>query len=124
MVPLPSKDHRDFPVLQSSAVPILKLPKMARRIKLRSPIDTRQAQEILKTTKTDGIVASMGSELAAFGRDEDLLTAFSEQGAEIEGTIELDIAEDSWALGLVYDALVRAICREQPLVPSISSHLY
>jgi len=119
MVPIPSGDAHVFPVLQSSAVPILKLPVTARRIKLNKSIDTRQAQIILKNSRKPGVVASLGSELAAFGRDDDLLAAFSDQGAKILGTIGLDIVKDGWAMGLVYDALVNAICRNQPLVPRL-----
>lgn len=111
MVPIPSGDRRAFPVLQSSAVPILEIPKAARRIKLNKPISTQEAQMILKASRKIGIVASAGRELAAFGRDNDLLAAFSDQGAEIAGTIELDIIAEGWAMGLVYDALVQAICR-------------
>lgn len=123
--PLPTGDHLNFPVLQSSALPLVQLPKLARKIKLGSPLDTRQAQEILRASQKMGAVASTGSELAAFGADADLLIAFAEQDAELAGTIELNIAEDSWAMGLVYDALVRAICRDQPLAPRLrrSGHL-
>lgn len=125
MVPIPSVDHRTFPVLQSSAVPILEIPKTARRIKLNKAIDTREAQQILKASHKIGVVASLGHELAAFGRDDDLLAAFAEQGAEIAGAVELDITNDGWALGLVYDALVQAICRDQPLLPRLrrSGHI-
>jgi hypothetical protein len=125
MVPIPLGDHHAFPVLQSSVLPILNLPKIARRIKLRVPIDTRQAQDILKTSRKVGVVSSLGRELAAFGRDDELLAVFADQGAEIAGTIELDVGSESWAMGLVYDALVRAICRDQPLVPRLgrSGHM-
>ncbi len=125
MVPLPSVEHSAFPVLQSSAVPILEIPKSARRITLSKAIDTREAQSILRASRKNGVVASLGHELAAFGRDDDLLAAFVEQGAEIAGVIELDIGNAGWALGLVYDALVQAICRDQPLLPRLrhSGHL-
>lgn len=119
MVPIPLGEHRRFPVLQSSGLPILELPKAARKITLKTPIDTQQAQKILKESRNQGVVASLGNELAAFGRDTDLLSAFADHGAEVAGTINLDIAEDSWAMGLVYDALVQAICRDQPLVPRL-----
>ncbi|MGK7652252.1 SIR2 family protein [Roseovarius sp. B08] len=117
--PLPTGDHLRFPVLQSSALPLIEWPKFARKIKLSSSLDTRQAQEVLKVSQKMGAVASTGRELAAFGADDDLLVAFAEQGAELAGTIDLNIAEDSWAMGLVYDALVHAICREQALAPRL-----
>nr|WP_317054533.1 SIR2 family protein [Roseovarius sp. W115]MDV2928079.1 SIR2 family protein [Roseovarius sp. W115] len=119
MVPIPSGDRRAFPVLQSSAVPIIEMPEVARRIKLNKSITTQEAQMTLKASRKTGIVASVGHELAAFGRDEDLLAAFSDHGAEIAGTIELNIVDESWAMGLVYDALVHAICRTQPILPRL-----
>ena len=58
-----------------------------------------------------------GQELTAFGADEDLLTAFASHGAKIEGTITLSPESDSLHLGLMYDALVRALTRGRPLRP-------
>jgi hypothetical protein len=53
--------------------------------------------------------------LAAFGTNADLERAFASVGGRITGTIELDPDKDSWAHGLLYDALVRALCRGRPL---------
>ncbi len=40
-------------------------------------------------------------------------------GAKIEGTVALDATKDSWAHGLLYDALVKALSRYRPLVPRL-----
>lgn len=114
-VPLPEQEKRKFPVLQCSAIPILSMPKEARKISINEPLTTLKARELIKEAKIWAIVACNGKEIAAFGRDEDLLKAFSPFEAKIEGNIELNPNTESWARGLLYDALVRAICRDQPL---------
>jgi hypothetical protein len=64
-------------------------------------------------------VASAGSHLAAFGKDEELGAAFKSAGATLGGQLLLEPEQDSWALGLLYDALVRAVCRGKPLHPRL-----
>lgn len=59
--------------------------------------------------------AGTTSTLAAFGIDETLSRALAPLGPSLAGDIALDISRDSWAKGLVYDALVRALCRGLPL---------
>lgn len=114
-VPLPTKEHSAFPVLRCSAVPVLEMPRVARRIKVEKPMTTADARQMLRDADVWGIVASTGREIAAFGDDEALLRAFAPAGGRIDGTLNLAPAEDSWALGLLYDALTRAVCRNRPL---------
>ena len=118
-VPLPQQEKRKFPVLQCSAVPILSMPKEARKIIVNEPITTAKARALIKEAKVWVIVACNGKEIAAFGKDEDILKVFGPFGAKLEGTIELNPNAESWARGLLYDAIVRAICRYKPL----SAHL-
>jgi NAD-dependent SIR2 family protein deacetylase len=117
--PLPQQEKRKFPVLQCSAVPILSMPKQSRKITVNEPLTTLKARELIKEAKVWAIVACNGKEIAAFGKDEDLLKAFAPLGAKLEGNIELNPNTESWARGLLYDAIIRAICRHQPL----SAHL-
>jgi NAD-dependent SIR2 family protein deacetylase len=114
-VPLPQEEKKQFPVLQCSAVPILSMPKESRRITVNEPLTTAKARELIKEAKVWAIVACNGKEIAAFGKDEDLLKVFAPFGAKLEGNIELNPNNESWARGLLYDAIVRAICRNQPL---------
>ncbi len=76
---------------------------------------TAEARQMLRDADVWGVVASTGREIAAFGDDEALLRAFAPAGGRIDGTLNLTPAEDSWALGLLYDALTRAVCRNRPL---------
>lgn len=108
-----------FPVLRCSALPVLQLPQAARRLVVRRPVTSGEARKALKAGGFRGIVAARGQEIAAFGADEDLLEALKQWGAELGGEQTLDPRTDSWALGLIYDALVRALTRGRPLRPRL-----
>lgn len=114
-VPLPTAERRKFPVLQCSALPVLSLPTLALRIQLDEPVTIIRVRELLREAQVRCIVAGAGRELAAFGANADVERAFGSVGGRITGTIVLDPDKDSWARGLLYDALVRALCRGRPL---------
>lgn len=113
--PLPQVAVLDLPVLRCSALPVLSMPQRARRIRLQRSLTTREAREVLREKNVRAVVASVGTDLAAFGADDKLLDAFSADGAEIAGTIDLLPTEDSWALGLLYESLAKALSRGRPL---------
>ena len=108
-----------FPVLRCSALPVLELPRTARRLVLRRPVTSREARKALRAGGFRGIVAARGQKIAAFGADEDLLKALKQWGAELDGEEPLDPLIDSWAFGLIYEALVRALTRGRPLRPRL-----
>lgn len=114
-VPLPIGDARKFPVLRCSALLIRQMPLVARRLTLVSSASTAKVRELLKEAKVYAVAASMGREVAAFGPDDQLVAALASLGARLDGTIELKPDVDSWALGLLYDALTKALCRNRPL---------
>lgn len=118
-LPLPTREHRPFPVLQCSAIPILSMPKEARRIEINTAITTVRARELVREARIKAVVASFGREIAAFGSDAELLKAFAPVEGRIAGTIKLNPDADSWALGLLYDALIWALSRGKPLVPQL-----
>lgn len=118
-LPLPEREHRPFPVLQCSAIPILSMPKEARRIKINTAITTVRARELVREVRTRAVVASIGHEIAAFGSDAELLKAFAPVGGQIAGTIELHPETDSWAKGLLYDALIWALSKRKHLLPRL-----
>lgn len=121
LVPLPSQEIRQFPVLQSSALQILEMPKHARKITLERSLTTPEARKLLKLARRSGVVSSLGKEIAVFGRDVDFLEAWRDFGPSLSGTINLEIDNNSWAKGLVYDALTTAICADKPLHPRLSN---
>lgn len=118
-LPLPTREYRPFPVLQCSAIPVLSMPKLARRIEVSTAITTARARELVREARAKAVVASIGHEIAAFGSDAELLQIFAPLGGRITGTIELHPKTDSWALGLLYDALIWALCRRRPLLPKL-----
>tara|TARA_R110002051_G_scaffold140454_6_gene213415 strand:+ start:40568 stop:42304 length:1737 start_codon:yes stop_codon:yes gene_type:complete len=118
-LPLPVRELRRFPVLQCSAIPILSMPKVARRIEVNTAITTVRARELVREARARAIVVYTGREVAAFGSDAELLKIFASVGGRIAGTIELHPETDSWAKGLLYDALVWALSRRRPLLPKL-----
>jgi len=119
-VTVPTTSVALFPVLQCSALPVLELPSTARRIELSKESTTPAVQALLRVAgirKT--AIACIGREAAAFGRDAELLQGLSSLGPKLGGEIPLDPVNDSWALGLLYDAFARALSRTRPLMPQL-----
>ena len=114
-VNLPNTEARQFPVLRYSALLIESLPRVARRMTLAQAATSPAVRALLKEQRCRAVVAANGRELAVFGKDEEVLAALAPLGAQIAGTVELDATRDSWALGLLYDALVKALSRYRPL---------
>lgn len=105
------------PVLRLSAMPLLGMPNSARRISLKAPAPIGDVRALLKQASVWATVGQAGGAdtLAAFGGDDPMLRALAPLGPTLVGEVALDIARDSWAKGVVYDALVRAFCRGLPL---------
>lgn len=116
-VRLPTAEARPFPVLRYSALLVERLPSAARRIALTEPTTSLAARELLKAKNCRATVAANGRELAVFGKDQDILEALAPLGAKAAGTVALNPDSESWALGLLYDALVRSLARQRPLIP-------
>jgi len=116
-VPLQRQAALKAPVLRLSALPVFHMPRSARKIILDSKAGIADVRALLKQ---DGVRATVGqaghaATLAAFGDDALIKKALAPLGAKLAGEITLDIAKDSWAKGVIYDALVRALCRDFPL---------
>lgn len=120
-VKLPTTEARHFPVLRYSALLVETMPRNARRITLAEPTTSPAVRELLKAKSRKAIVAANGRELAVFGRDKDILEALAPLGAKLAGEVAVDPANDSWALGLLYDALARGLARGRPSFPGTSA---
>lgn len=116
-VNLPAGKAQDFPVLRYSALLIDSLPRVARRVVLAHALSTPEARAMLKANDCRARVAAHGRELAVFGNDEDIVAALASVGGQLAGTVELNPTQDSWALGLLYEALTKALSRQRPLMP-------
>lgn len=119
-VPLTKEWQCKTPVLRLSAIPVVRMPLVARRIALSKMPTISEARESLRSAGVWATVAVAGSSLAAFGRDSELIHALQAFGPSVTGEIALNPASDSWALGLLYDALVHAVCRGKPLYPRLT----
>ena len=119
-VQIPSARARAFPVLRYSAILLQSLPTVARRIKLSRATTSAEVREIFKANGYRATAAALGREIAVFGRDQEIIDALAPLSPSLAGTIDLDPAADSWAMGLLYDALVRSLARQRPLIPRYS----
>lgn len=118
-VQIPNARARKFPVLRYSAVLLETMPTTARRIRLTQSATSAEVREIFKAKQCRAAAAALGRELAVFGRDQEILDALALLGPSLAGTIDLDPAADSWAMGLLYDTLVRSLARQRPLIPRL-----
>jgi hypothetical protein len=118
-VKLPDVQARRFPVLRYSALLIESLPRNARRMTLTQATTSPAVRELLKEHRCRAAIAANGRELAVFGNDKAVLSALASLGPQIAGTVALDVVSDSWAHGLLYDALVKALSRYRYLVPRL-----
>lgn len=115
-VQIPNAKARAFPVLRYSAILLQLMPTAARRIRLSQPTTSTEVREIFKAKGCRATAAALGRELAVFGRDLEILDALAPLGPSLAGTINLDPVADSWAMGLLYDTLVRSLARQRPLI--------
>ena len=118
-IPVRTAEARKFPVLRLSALLVESLPITARRVALGRPSSIVEVREMLKATKCRSAVAMVGNELAAFGKDAEILASLHILKPVLNGHWTLDPVQDSWALGLIYDALLRALARRRPLIPRL-----
>jgi len=116
-VNLPDTEARSFPVLRYSALMIESLPRTARRMTLAQATTSLAVRAMLKEQRCRAVVAANGRELAVFGRDQQVLGALAPLGPQLAGMVDLEATRDSWALGLLYDALVKALSRYRPVIP-------
>jgi len=116
-VQIPNAKARAFPVLRYSAILLESMPTEARLIRVSRSTTSAEVREVFKATKCRATAAALGRELAVFGRDQDILDALAPLGPSLAGTIDLNPAADSWAMGLLYDTLVRSLARQRPLIP-------
>ena len=116
-VQIPHAKARAFPVLRYSAILLQSMPTAARRVRLSQSTTSAEVREIFKAKGYRAAAAVLGRELAVFGRDQEILDALAPLGPSLAGTIDLDPVADSWAVGLLYDTLVRSLARQRPLIP-------
>lgn len=115
-LPMPRSEARETPVLRCTALPLGVLPAEARCFRLAAEISLTDVRKALRAARARVIVARTGRDYAAIGSDADLLAALAAYGPELVGTVPLNPEADSWARGLIYDALIYALCNGRPLM--------
>lgn len=116
---IPRHEARKDPVLRCSAVRLLALPDVARRVELAKGVTVTEVRAKLKEHRARATLVMAGHHWAAFGADADILSALADFGPKLQGTVPLTPAQDSWAMGLLYDALTKGLCRGRPMHPRL-----
>ncbi len=76
-VQIPHAKARAFPVLRYSAILLQSMPAAARRIRLSQSTTSAEVREIFRAKGCRATAAALGRELAAFGRDQEILDALA-----------------------------------------------
>ena len=119
-VDLPSSGSALFPIVRCSALELLGVPDKAREVTLDSPITTAEARRAIKATGVWATVVSLGRKLLVFGPDDGIEQAFAAFGGELGTAVPLNPVDNSSDLGLLYDAIARAVVRGRSLRPLLS----
>ena len=107
-----------WPVIRLNALAFVEWPNVARLVRCQIG-GTREVRDAITRTGADVVAGRRYAGVVGFGRDEEMRKAFAG-----EGTVELDLfnidparlSTDTSELGLLYDAIVRALARERPLL--------
>ena len=113
----PTSHAATLPAVRCSALELLSLPETAREVTLDRALTSAEARQLVRDADVWATLASYGRRLVVFGPDDAIMRVFAPLGGKLAGTVALDPAERSTDLGLVYDALVKAIVRHRPLRP-------
>jgi hypothetical protein len=115
-VAIPIRTEVDYPILRTSALPVLSIADEARLIRISKPQSTQELRAVLREQRQSRVlVAARGNQVAAFGSVADLLSGLAPLQPQLIGTVPLNPLSDSWALGLLYEALVRGLAWNRPL---------
>ena len=120
-VSVPKSSGTTFPIVRCSALELLELPSEAREVTVDESLTSAEARELVKQAGIRATVASVGRHVLAFGADDDIKRAFTPVGGRLAGIAQLDPGANSTHRGLIYDALVRAVTRRQPLAARLRS---
>jgi hypothetical protein len=115
--PLPERGGA-WPVVRLNALPVIEAPTVCRLIDCKVG-GTGEVRDAVDAAGVDLIVGRRQSGVIAFGRNCDALKVFEPLGIK---TFDLHPIEtrrlryESAELGLLYEALAKALCRQRPLI--------
>jgi hypothetical protein len=116
---VPARSAGGFPVLRLNALLLESYPTTARRIGVSGIGGTREVKDAIVAAGVDAIAHRRHDGIVAFGADAALRTAFASFSPTDWDQAPLDpLAGPPTDVGLLYDAIVRAIARRSPfLIP-------
>lgn len=123
--PLPSVRGR-WPVLRINALPVTAYPTLCRKIVCKIE-GTKEVREAVEKAGADAVAVRRKVGVLAFGSDVEVRRAFTEFGITEYDVHAIEVRRlryESAELGLLYDALGRAIKRERPVTGTRSAGHY
>lgn len=116
--PLPTAGTA-FPVIRTNALPVVAWPQTARLVECEIG-GSREVREAVEQTGADVIAARRQAGVVAFGSDEEMRKAFAGHKIQQLGLYSIEKQRlgywDSVELGLLSEAISRALVRDLPLV--------
>jgi hypothetical protein len=114
----PFNDAKTFPVIRLNALPITEYPSITRLIECTVG-GTKEVIAAVEASGSKAIAARTTKGVIAFGTDAELRKAFDSFGITNFDLHKIDaerLQRQSAELGLIYEALLRAITRTSPLI--------
>jgi hypothetical protein len=123
-IPAPGKS---WPLVRLNAFPIVETPALCRRV-VCTIGGAKAVREAVIASESKIIATRRNVGVLAFGRDEDVRSTFESYGItefDLHGLDAKRLRNESTELGLLYDAVARALARSHPLIghPSRRGHL-
>lgn len=115
--PLPAPQG-GWPVIRLNALPLLSWPSVCRRVVCEIG-GAREVRQAIADAQTDLVAARRDVGVIAFGSDVEIRRTFERHNVtnfDIHSIEPARLQRDTAELGLLYDALCRALSRERPLV--------
>lgn len=107
-----------WPVIRLNALPLLSWPSVCRRVVCEIG-GAREVRQAITDAQADLVAARRDVGVIAFGSDAEIRRAFEQYNItnlDIHSIEPIRLQRDTAELGLLYDALCRALMRERPLV--------
>lgn len=123
--PIPEIKGR-WPVVRLNALPVVSYPTLCRRVVCKIG-GTQEVRDAAKNAGADVVTARRKAGVLAFGRDTEIRKAFASYDITEFDIHQIEVRRlryESAELGLLYDALYRAIDRERPLKLERVGHHY
>jgi hypothetical protein len=125
--PTPSGPVGEYPQLRLAALPLLELPREARRLEASGSVPLGVLRQALRQHRARAVLARLpGGQLVAFGDDSGISKALTDQGVRVTSdTVPLAVTgtqePDAVVLGVIAEALVRALGRTRGITEVLRS---